>query len=230
VSTEPGAGQNARCAARSIEQKNSGEQVDLVILLGNLLLVGEIKCLLYPIEPIEHFNYLRKLDDAGMQATRKARWLKENPAVVAMELELPLDSVNSLRLVPLVITNQGAGFGLEVHGARVVDSHFLKLYLTDGEYVSGLIFDAEKEVAIPKAETLYRNEIEAATKFEATIANPPPLRRLMLSATWKDNRFPSSDGQDLFVANCYQDDSIIQEAKERAIALGFKPPGRRKRS
>ncbi len=190
-------------------------------MLGDLLIVGEIKCFLYPIEPIEHFNYRKKLQDAGNQATRKAKWLHESPQVVAEALQISAELAASLRAVPIVVTNQGAGFGLEAGGARVVDFHFLDLYLSDGEYISGMTFDAERGVAVQFPETLYRDEREAASRFETTMADPPPLQRLFQSADWKDNHFPSSDGTDLLVANCYPDDSMVTEAKERAEELGF---------
>jgi hypothetical protein len=208
----------AQCAAASVERLGDGEQVDLLVMLGDLLIVGEIKCFLYPIEPTEHFNYLKRLDEAGGQATRKANWLR-NPHVVADALQITSEMATSLRPVPIVVTNQGACFGLEANGARVIDFHFLKLYLSDNEYISGMTFDAEKGIAVRYPETLYRDGTEAARRFETTMADPPPLRRLLQSAIWKDSRFPSSDGQDLLVANCYPDDSMVIEAKERAAIL-----------
>ena len=214
---------NARCAPDSIGRFGYGEQVDLLIMLDHLLIVGEIKCFLYPIESTEHFNYLRKLEEAGGQATRKANWLHENPELVANALQISTEVAASLRPVPIVVTNQGAGFGLEAGGARTIDFHFLNLYLSDNEYNSGMTFDAEKGIAIRYPEILYRDEKEAGNRFEATMAEPPPLQRLIRSAAWRDNRFPTSDGQDLFVANCYPDDSMTKEAKERATALGITP-------
>ena len=217
---------NARSTTHSIRHPD-GEQIDLLVMLGNLLIVGEVKCFLYPIEPIEHFNYLKKLQDAGTQATRKAKWLHENPQVVAKELQISADLAASLRAVPIVVTNQGAGFGLEAGGARVIDFHFLDLYLSEGEYISGMTFDAEKGVAVRFPETLYKDEREVANRFESTMTHPPPLQRLIHSADWKDNHFPSSDGTDLLVANCYPDDSMVSEAQERAKELGFIRQSRR---
>ena len=68
----------ARCAKGPIARVGQdGEQIDLIIALGNILIVGEVKCFLYPIEASEHYDYLRKLREAGVQATRKAKWLSE---------------------------------------------------------------------------------------------------------------------------------------------------------
>ncbi len=54
----------------------ANEEIDLLVRMGGLVLVGEIKCLLGPSEPSECYNYLRKLEKACEQARRKAAWLE----------------------------------------------------------------------------------------------------------------------------------------------------------
>ena len=194
---------NSFCAANSIEQKTAtDEQIDLIARVGSILIVAEIKCLLAPVESLEHFNYLNRLEQAGDQATRKAAWLSNRPDVVGGALQISEQEVKSLRVVPIVIVNQGVGFGLSVKGAHVVDFHFLKLYLSDNKYVSGSAFRSADATAVLNEETLYHSESEAASKFEQVMANPPPLKRYIEAATWVENRFPLSDGTDLLVSAC----------------------------
>jgi hypothetical protein len=213
---------NSRCTTNSISG-DKGEQIDLLVVLGSLLIVGEIKCFLYPIEPIEHFNYLKRLEAAGVQAVRKADWLGQNPQIVADALQISRISAASLRTVAVVVTNQGAGFGLQLGGARIIDAHFLKIYLSGNEYVSGMTFDAESGIVIRHPQTLYRDEVDAAVKFEATMAEPPPLQRLLRSAQWRDIHFPSSDGDDLLIAICHPDDSMRTQARQLAASSGIVP-------
>jgi hypothetical protein len=195
---------HSKCALDSIARTDqNGEQIDLLISLGNLAIVGEVKCRLYPIESAEHYNYLERLNDAGDQVVRKANWLKQNPEAIAKALHLPTATVQTLRIVPIVVMNQGAGFGLLANGARVVDFSFLRLYLSDNEYLSGMAFDAERRLSVPTYEKLYRDEMDAASRFEQTMANPPPLKNVIASAVWQDNKFPMADGHDFYVANCY---------------------------
>src|SRR5262249_6667310 len=48
---------NSGCSAASIERNDqNAEQIDLIISLGNTVIVGEVKCLLAPVESMEHHN------------------------------------------------------------------------------------------------------------------------------------------------------------------------------
>jgi hypothetical protein len=212
--------QNARCAKDGVSrQGETGEQIDLLIRLGDLLIVGEVKCLLAPVESMEHFNYLSKLNGAGEQAVRKAKWILENLDVVAELLKLTTAEVQQLRLVPIVILNQGFGFGLLAGGARVIDFHYLRLYLKDGEYATGTAFNFDEKRAMSQFHVLYRSEDEAESHFEETMANPPTIARFTKSAVWHETKFPMSNGEDLEIAVCNFNDQRDQNAKDLVSAV-----------
>jgi hypothetical protein len=205
---------NARCAKDGVSRNDeSEEQIDLLMRLGNLLIVGEIKCLLAPVEPIEHFNFLTKLDAAGQQAVRKAKWISENVSVVAEVLNLTAAEARELRPVPIIVLNQGSGFGLLAGGVRVVDFHFLRLYFSDGEYAAGTAFNFSKKRAASQFHVLYKSEGEADAHFEETMANPPTIERFKKSARWQKTRFPMSNGKDIEIAVCNFNDERDQHAK-----------------
>jgi hypothetical protein len=200
----------------------SQEQVDLVILLGNLLLVGEVKCRLYPVESLEKYNYLQRLDDAGKQAVRKAGWLKDNSKLTADLFGISLERAKSLKLVPLVVVNQGAGFGLQMGGARIVDFHFLRLYLSDNKYLSGMAVDFDGHLSIPTYQKLYDDENDAAHLFEETMASPPPVVNALGSVNWRDNRLPINTGQTMLIANCYAGELSNEPGKVAATLLSMR--------
>jgi hypothetical protein len=178
-----------------------------------------VKCFLYPIEPSEHYNYLRKLNEAGEQAVRKSKWLTENPSEIMRAVGISADRAGRLRPVPIVVTNQGAGFGLDASGARIIDFHFLRLYFSDNEYVAGMALKFSDRQAVDQVEILYGSEAEAADNFEKTMANPPPLQRYIRAAEWKENRFPLSSGETMIVENCLVGESIADEANRLAATL-----------
>lgn len=70
------------------------------------LAMGEVKCLLPPSEPIERFDYVRKLEDACGQARCKADWLRNNPDEAARRVGWGAEPA---RFVPLVVVNQSNG-------------------------------------------------------------------------------------------------------------------------
>jgi hypothetical protein len=205
------------CAPNAVPRSGGkGEQIDLIIVLGDMLIVGEVKCFLYPIESSEHYDYLRKLNEAGEQAVRKGKWLTQNPEEIVRAVGISADRAGSLRPVPIVVTNQGAGFGLDANGARVIDFHFLRLYFSDNEYVAGMAVKFSDRQAANQVEVLYGNEAEATDKFEKTMANPPPLQRYIGAAVWKENRFPLSSGESMIVENCVVGDNIADDANRLA--------------
>lgn len=205
---------DAKCVLHSIERPgDTGEQIDLLILLGNLVVVGEVKCRLYPVESIERYNYLRRLNEAGDQVVRKGQWLEQNAKIIADAFQISIERARSLHLVPIVVLNQGAGFGILANGARVVDFHFLKLLMADNEYLAGMVFDMTKQIYIPTHEHLYVDEKDAAARFEDIIANPPPLTNAIASVQWRVNKFPLSDGHHLLVENCYSGEPSEEPAR-----------------
>jgi hypothetical protein len=123
--------------------------------------------------------------------------------------------------VPIVVVNQGAGFGLLAGGARVVDFHFLRLYLTDGSYHSGLAFNFSEKRGASRFQALYGNEREAEENFESTVARPPTLDRFLEAATWGITKFPTSSGDDFEIAICNFDDRHNREAKDLISSVSF---------
>lgn len=211
---------NAKSAANPVYRKqNDDEQIDLLIMLEGILIVGEVKCLLYPIEASEHYNYLKKLDDAGDQAVRKANWINDNRKIIAESMGISLEQAQSLRTIPIVVTNQGAGFSLTKGGARIVDFHFLSVYLSTNEYLAGTAHDFEGQRFLENHEELYKTERQAAEFFEETMENPPPLERYLKAAVWTETEFPTSDGGQMLIEVCELGSSFTEEAEKIASIL-----------
>jgi hypothetical protein len=124
-------------SARSRRTAASTSRSIFFIRLGSLLIVGEVKCWLYPADPIERFNHLKKLRAAAEQASRKAALLRDRPDVAARALGLSEDICRQLRVVPLVVANQGFGFSLDLGGCIVADAQFLETYLGNGTLTIG---------------------------------------------------------------------------------------------
>ena len=140
-------------------------------------------------------------------------------AEVAGALGITMEWARTLRPIPITVTNQGAGFGLALGGSRVVDFHFLRVYLSTGEYLAGMAVHREKKQAIEHYEPLYRSEQEAADKFEGTMEDPPPLRRYLRAAVWRDSEFPTSDGTNMKVEFCLLGDAFTRDAETAAAIL-----------
>jgi hypothetical protein len=192
---------DSRCASSEIKKTaDFEEQIDLLVRLGDLLIVGEVKCWLYPADPHEQFNHLKKLRAAAEQAKRKARLLQGRPDVAAKALGLSEDECRKLRVVPLVVTNQGFGFSLNVDGCAVTDAAFLVTYLGAGTIATAAAIDRRTGLMEPTTTTLYERETQAADRFEQAVASPTVLKRFLDRLTWTKIPFPTAGTQQVYFA------------------------------
>ena len=183
------------CQSGDQENSEFSEQIDLLIRLGPLLIVGEVKCWLYPADAIERFNQLRKLRKAAEQVKRKANALRARPDVAAKALGLSEELCQHLRVVPLVVSNQGFGFSLDLGGCFVTDAAFLKRYLDNGSLVIGYASDVRTGAAAPMVATMYERESQAAERIERNFRDPVVLRRFEQRISWEKIPFPTPIGE-----------------------------------
>lgn len=192
---------HVRCAPRGIKKDAEfSEQVDLLVRLGDLLIVGEVKCWLYPADSFERFNHLRKLKEAANQANRKARLLQSRPNIAAEALGLTEEECRSLRVAPLVIMNQGFGFSLTIGGCAVTDALFLLNYLGAGTIDTSAAIDPRTGRMIHATSTLYDSETQAAERFEGALAAPAVLQRFIDRISWTTVPFPCASGELIYFA------------------------------
>lgn len=198
---------DVRCAEHAIKKDDSfDEEIDLLIRLGDLLIVGEVKCWLFAAESNERFRHFRKLKSACEQAIRKADAIRGRPDVAASALDLKQDTIKKLRVVPIVVTNQGFGFSLNIGGCRIVDAAFLKLYFTEGSLNSGAAFDNRTGGMNSTSLTMYQTERQAGDKFEAILAEPAVLYRFAHRIEWSEEPFPSLIGANSTIAMYHMKD------------------------
>ncbi len=177
------------------KSKRFTEQVDLIVALGGLCLVGELKFFLFPADPHERARYSEKLLDAAKQARRKCSALDTRRDVVAEALGTSVTHASGLRLLPIVVTNQGYGFSMRVDGVLIVEAGFLRTYLGSGEILSGKVLQPLTGASVDQHHTLYRSEAEAERVFEATVEKPWVLTRFLDRVKWKETPFPTPTGE-----------------------------------
>lgn len=208
---------DARCAERAIPKDSEfGEEIDLLIQVGSLLLVGEVKCHFTPTEPQERYNHVReKLRGASKQAKAKATLLSARPDVVASALEITEKRARELRVVPLVVDSQGFGLSLEVDGCRVTDARFLLSCLGSGKLVTDAVLDLRTGQRVESETVLYSDQAEAEQMLEQLLADPPTLKRFTDRIYWGRSKFPTTSSMPFFVEVSHLGDFV--ENQRRAI-------------
>lgn len=109
------------------EQK---EEIDFVWVIGSLVLIGEVKCSLFPTSPIEFHNFFDLIDSAVLQAKRKANFVQNNlPALFkTLNIDIP-ENEKHLKAFPIVITNLPYGSGFPINGVPITDLRILIRYI-----------------------------------------------------------------------------------------------------
>ena len=191
---------NTACAEHAVKKRpDFTEEIDLLVRFDSLLLVGEVKCFLFPTDARERYNFLKNLKAACAQASRKARKIAGRSDISARALGISEAVAQQLRVLPIMVVNQGFGVSLMVDDCVVVDAKFLKLYLSTGTYVSE---DGANHVAGGWAEatrSLYRSASEAIANFESAMRRPSPLYRFRKLLRWSSFTFPTSSKDPLLI-------------------------------
>lgn len=148
------------------------------------MVVGEVTCLLAPSEPVERYDYVRKLEDACGQAVRKAAWLAAHLGEVAKRGG-PGD--RELRVVTLVVVNQSNGVEWSYDGCVVIDTRFLELFLGAGSFrKAAVVFSEEGREPVMFTHELY-----------ASVAGIPGMSPFRDAVAWDETVLPLCAGRDL---------------------------------
>jgi hypothetical protein len=129
-----------------------------------------------------------KLKDAAAQANRKAAYLAHRRKAAAYALKITETRAESLRVVPIVVMNQGFGASLQFADCIVTDAAFLMQYLGTGKY--------------------YENAADAVQGFATTMQRPPPLYRFIDGLRWTEYEFPMASGGAFRIARTELSESI----------------------
>lgn len=156
-------------------ERNVGdfEEIDLIVNLKEIVILCEVKCIKYPLEPYDHSNYYSVLQKGCRQIKRKAKYAAENPKVFAKHI----GDYSKKEIVPVVITNFPLYTNIQIDDVYITDSHSFLSY-----FATGLITmrSAGKEGdTIKAAQLIYKNEDEFSSKFTEFIKQNPIVSKLM---------------------------------------------------
>ena len=185
-------------AEHGLKRKGESEEIDLLVRVGDTVLVGEVKCFVAPSEPTDKHNLLDNLDKATEQAEIKRAWADANRDRIAEALAVEPARAAALRLLPLVVLNHGFGIGSERHGVPVVDLHYLRILLGWGSYQGDTRFERYVGVVYDPV-LLYRSHAEFEAMIDVLLRDPPPLKRFTGRTQWRRIPFDTSDGSPFFI-------------------------------
>jgi hypothetical protein len=153
---------DAQIAPQSLIVGPNREEVDLLVRIGRLVLVGEAKCQLFPVDAVESYRFQDRLHEGALQAARKATAVRDHPEDIRIPLGLRTEQIT---VVPFVLSNSLLGSGYPINDVGVIDLVYLDLLLREAQGTGS-------------KERYYDNQTEAETRIPNLILRPPISRRL----------------------------------------------------
>lgn len=155
---------------------NRTEELDIVVTIGNRILLGEAKCIVFPTEPLDYYNYFLTLKHGVKQIKRKADFVIENIGVFIKDIlnakETHFDSID---VIPFVVINRSLGVGFTLEDVPIVDQLILNRYLRDGKWEKYVYFDNGGNKTVGETVRFYSTEKEAGENIRDYIENPPQI-------------------------------------------------------
>ncbi len=162
--------------ALKLEANSQIEEIDIVMWFGNLIILGEAKCVLFPAEPLEYHKYRQRVEEASDQIRRKAKFATHNLPRLLSSLGLENKvHAEKVRVVPVVILNQPYGVGFPVNDIPVVDELILCGFLR-GEMDDIAIIGADGVKPLRTVQ-FYNSEDDASEKLQRYLFSPPQIER-----------------------------------------------------
>lgn len=161
-------------------------EIDFVISMKKIILVGEAKCIHYSVEPKNYSVAWDRLKKGCQQAKDKVQFIKNHP-----ELFQKLGEFSNKEFVPFVITNYPTFTGFCHDGVYIVDSHSFIKYIIDGTINIPKLFTKGSSISIK----LYNSEDQFSDNFKNFLAHNPIKEEFMKGITIEDlHLMPEMDG------------------------------------
>jgi hypothetical protein len=150
------------------------EEVDLLVRIGRLLLVGEAKCQLFPAEPLEAYRFRERLKEGAVQATRKVVAVQSSLAELQSIVGLP--SLEGISVIPFVLSNHILGSGYPIHGVPIVDLLYLGTLLQQGYFRTMVIMGREGAEDPGNLVRFYTDQADAERRIPKLLVEQPVVR------------------------------------------------------
>lgn len=172
------------------------EEIDLVIRIKNTVLLGEVKCLIFPCDPIEFSRHFGRLSEAADQITRKVEFAKRHKDLLLKQLGFEeAIEIEQLSIHPFVFINQPYGAGFSLDGVPIVDEFILDRYFEGVWYRMVSVTDTVGSEA-ESTFLLYQSEDEASRNIGEYLSDPPQLRHYREFLNTRLQKYPRIDQKD----------------------------------
>lgn len=150
------------------------EQIDLLIRIGKVVLVGEIKSKITTDSYASHRAFLDTMEGGVNQVSRKCTFVENNLSQVFNKLTWGFQNDEKYIVHPVIITNNFAGIGTSFSNVPIIDSKILEYYFCN---TSLRLFSIQENNKLTDVVwlSLYKNQGEAEKNIIKYLKCPPQL-------------------------------------------------------
>ena len=171
---------------RFFASDGSNEEIDIVIKIGSLIVIGESKSIVTTDSPISGYRAKQTLSGAAVQAKRKTTFFQNNTGLFLDQLKWDYSDINDFRFCPIIVDGGKSLVGANIDDVPVCDEHILKKFFETGKFPL-ISRDADTHIAWFE---IYTDFKEAENVFPQYIANPPQMARPIHGTKYIVDRLP----------------------------------------
>lgn len=155
------------------------EEIDLIMVIGDKVLVGEAKCFLEPTEPKQIARHRDKVVEAVAQVKRKALAVASHKETFRVRLkQVGLDLPEKFDVIPALVLNSAFHAGIPFDGVPIVDEYILSVFFR-GEFTELATHSTEGGLNTVRKRVLYNSTDEGVETLEGFLMSPPQMQPLL---------------------------------------------------
>jgi len=162
-----------KAVSKEIKLPGGKEEVDLLLRIGNTILIGEAKSIITTDSPISEYRTIKTLEHAAKQVTRKVDFIKNNLELTFDRLGWTFKSESDYVLSGFIINSGRMHVGFEIAGIPVCDEKILNKYF-NSDFVPLISTGADGEEHLAWF-NLYDDFSSLERNIPKYIGNPPQI-------------------------------------------------------
>jgi hypothetical protein len=174
-----------------IQFADGKEQLDLVVWIGNTVILGEMKCILFPSSPHQRFNYRQTIEDGVVQIRRKTERTSRDLAALLAKIPKANFEMSAVKLVPVVVVSTPFLAGWVHDNVGIVDERILLHYFEPGHMKNFVVIDSEGNEKVGQFVNFYEGMKDAPLAIEKYFLAPPQFKFEREGATFKTRSLPT---------------------------------------
>lgn len=159
-----------------IKVDNGEEEIDLILRIGNVVLIGEAKSIVTTDSPISNYRTVETLKHAAAQVKRKSHFVQNNLLGIFEKLNWKYENDTQYEFVSCILNSGRMYVGFDIDEVPVCDEKILLKYFQDNLVPIVSVFDEFTKDAKHLAWLiLYSNFDELKNNLKVYLNRPPQI-------------------------------------------------------